>query len=172
RIGQLRWGLVPSWAKDDKSGGKMINIRAETLTDKPSFRRLLSSRRCVIPADGFYEWRNRGGSKQPMRILMRDGGIFSLAGIYDIWVDTDGKKLATCAIITTEPNDLTAEIHNRMPVILRPEDVGLWLERSIHDIDILAKLLKPFGAEKMKAYPVSTKVGNVRNDSKDLIDEA
>ncbi|AIQ12807.1 SOS response-associated peptidase [Paenibacillus durus] len=171
RIGQLRWGLVPSWAKDDKSGSKMINIRAETLTVKPSFRRLLSSRRCVIPADGFYEWRNQGSSKQPMRILMRDGGIFSMAGIYDIWVDADEKKLATCAIITTEPNDLTAQIHNRMPVILRPEDVDRWLDRSNHDVDGLAKLLKPFDAEKMKAYPVSTKVGNVRNDSKDLLDE-
>ncbi|MDT3426379.1 putative SOS response-associated peptidase YedK [Paenibacillus forsythiae] len=171
RIGQLRWGLVPSWAKDDKSGGKMINIRAETLTSKPSFRRLLSSRRCVIPADGFYEWQNLGSAKQPMRILMRDGSVFSMAGIYDIWVDTEGKKLATCSIITTEPNELTAEIHNRMPVILRPEAVDPWLDRSNQDADRLAKLLKPYDPGEMRAYPVSAKVGNVRNDSRDLIDE-
>ncbi|WP_025702685.1 SOS response-associated peptidase, partial [Paenibacillus forsythiae] len=152
-------------------GGKMINIRAETLTSKPSFRRLLSSRRCVIPADGFYEWQNLGSAKQPMRILMRDGSVFSMAGIYDIWVDTEGKKLATCSIITTEPNELTAEIHNRMPVILRPEAVDPWLDRSNQDADRLAKLLKPYDPGEMRAYPVSAKVGNVRNDSRDLIDE-
>ncbi|BCG59162.1 SOS response-associated peptidase [Paenibacillus sp. URB8-2] len=172
RVGELRWGLVPSWAADDRSGSKMINIRAETLQDKPSFKKLLSSRRCIIPADGFYEWRSQGGSKQPMRIMMRDGCVFSLAGIYDIWVNADGKKLGTCAIITTEPNALTAEIHNRMPVILRPEDENNWLERSNHDVDSLAKLMKPYDASKMRAYPVSAKVGNVRNDSKELLEEA
>lgn len=172
RIGQLRWGLVPAWAADDRSGSKMINIRAETLRDKPSFKKLLSSRRCIIPADGFYEWKNQGGSKQPMRIVMRDGGIFSLAGIYDIWVNTDGAKLGTCSIITTEPNALVAEIHNRMPVILRPEDEASWLERSNQDANSLAQLMKPYDASKMRAYPVSPKVGNVRNDSKELLEEA
>ncbi|MEF2964280.1 SOS response-associated peptidase [Paenibacillus sp. M1] len=171
RLGELRWGLVPSWAKDDKIGSKMINARAETLTEKPAFGRLLSSRRCVIPADGFYEWRQNAGGKQPYRILMRDGGIFSFAGLYDIWTGPEGDKLATCTIITTEPNSLMAEIHNRMPVILRREEEAAWLDRENTDVPSLLKLLKPYGANEMRAYPVSSAVGNVRNDSAELLEE-
>lgn len=171
RLGELRWGLVPSWAKDDKIGNKMINARSETLTEKPAFKRLLSSRRCIIPADGFYEWKQVGKSKQPMRILMKDGGIFSLAGLYDTWVNPEGKKLSTCTIITTEPNSLMADIHNRMPVILRPDDEAEWLNRSNNDGTALTSLLKPYDAEKMRVYPVSQKVGNVRNNTEDLLEE-
>ncbi|WP_339281329.1 SOS response-associated peptidase [Paenibacillus sp. FSL H8-0282] len=171
KLGELRWGLVPSWAKDDKIGSKMINARAESLLDKPSFKRLVSSRRCIIPSDGFYEWKAQGSSKQPMRIVMRDGGIFSMAGLYDIWMDPEGNKLSTCTIITTTPNELMAEIHNRMPVILKPEDEPEWLSRSNQDATSLIKLLKPYDQHQMRAYPVSTAVGNVRNNTKELINE-
>lgn len=168
RLGEMRWGLVPSWAKDDKIGSKMINARAETLTEKPAFQRLISSRRCMIPADGFYEWQQRGGSKQPYRIVMQDEDIFSFAGLFDIWRDAKGDKLATCTIITTEPNSLMADIHNRMPVILRKEDEAEWLDRENTHVPTLLKLLKPYEANKMRAYPVSSAVGNVRNNSADL----
>jgi putative SOS response-associated peptidase YedK len=172
KLGELRWGLVPSWAKDDKIGSKMINARAESLLEKPSFKRLVSSRRCIIPSDGFYEWKVQSSNKQPMRIVMRDGGIFSMAGLYDIWMDPEGNKLSTCTIITTTPNDLMAEIHNRMPVILKPEDETEWLDRGNQDTTSLIKLLKPYDQQLMRAYPVSTAVGNVRNDAKELIEEA
>ncbi|WP_223066725.1 SOS response-associated peptidase [Paenibacillus caui] len=171
RLGVLRWGLVPSWSQDDKIGSKMINARAETLTEKPAFKRLLSSRRCIIPADGFYEWKQEGNKKQPFRILMRDGGIFSLAGLFDIWMGPEGNKLSTCTIITTEPNSLMADIHDRMPVILRPEDEAEWLDRGNNDVLSLKQLLKPYNASKMRAYPVSQMVGNVNNDSRELLAE-
>lgn len=172
RLGQLRWGLVPVWAKDDKIGSKMINARAETAAEKPAFRKLLHSRRCLIPADGFYEWKQEDNGKQPMRILMKDGGLFSFAGLYDIWSDADGNQLSTCTILTTGPNSLMAEIHNRMPVILRPEDEADWLGRDNHDVQSLLKLLKPYDAAAMRAYKVSPAVGNVRNNSEDLLEES
>lgn len=171
RLGELRWGLVPSWAKDQSMGSKMINARAESLADKPSFRQLLASRRCIIPADGFYEWKQEGERKQPYRIMMHDGSVFSFAGLYDIWSDPNGNKLSTCTIITTEPNSLMAGIHNRMPAILRPDDEALWLNRDNTDVHFLKSLLKPYDATKMRAYPVSSAVGNVRNDSRELIEE-
>ncbi|GGF72674.1 putative SOS response-associated peptidase YoqW [Paenibacillus albidus] len=171
RLGELRWGLVPSWAKDDKIGSKMINARAETVAEKPAFKRLLSSRRCLIPSTGFYEWKKEGTHKQPMRILMKDDSIFSLAGLYDTWTDPDGNKLSTSTIITTEPNSLMADIHNRMPVILRPEDEADWLGRDNDDVQSLLGLLKPYQASKMRAYPVDSSVGNVHNNSVDLIQE-
>lgn len=169
RIGQLRWGLVPSWAKDDKNASKLINARAETLLEKPSFKDLISSRRCIIPTDGFYEWKKQPNGKQPMRIVMSDSSIFSMAGLYDIWMDADGKRHSTCTIITTTPNRLMEDIHDRMPVILRPEDEAEWLSRTNNDVQALMTLLKPYDAIKMSAYPVSSTVGNVRNDSQDLI---
>lgn len=172
KLGQLRWGLVPSWANDDKNGSKMINARAETLLEKASFKRLLTSRRCIIPADGFYEWKQQDGGKQPMRIMLRNGSIFSMAGLYDIWMDASGNKLSTCTIITTEPNSLMADIHNRMPVILSPEAEPHWLDRSNQDVPSLISLLRPYDAAQMTAYPVSSAVGNVRNDYKQLIQEA
>lgn len=171
RVGELRWGLVPSWAKDQKMGSKMINARAETLLEKASFKRLVSNRRCIIPSDGFYEWKKQGSSKQPMRIVMRDGDIFSMAGLYDIWIDPEGKKLSTCTIITTTPNSLMADIHDRMPVILGRDDESAWLSRNNHDEAALMALLRPYESSKMHAYPVSPAVGNVRHDSKELIEE-
>lgn len=171
RLGELRWGLVPFWAKDEKIGSKMINARAETVAEKPAFKRLLKSKRCIIPADGFYEWKKDGTSKQPYRILMSDGSLFSFAGLYDTWEDPEGKKLSTCTIITTTPNSLMVDIHDRMPVILRPEDEADWLGRDNDDVESLLKLLKPYDAAKMRAYKVPSAVGNVRNNSKDLLED-
>jgi len=171
RLGELRWGLVPSWAKDDKSSGKMINARAETLLEKASFKRLIRTRRCIVPADGFYEWQQQDSKKQPMRIVMQDGGIFSMAGLYDIWTNPEGKKISTCTIITTTPNQLMENIHDRMPVILRAEDEEEWLSRENQETPSIIKLLKPYSAAKMRAYPVAATVGNVRNDDSELIKE-
>jgi len=174
RIGQLRWGLVPSWAQDEKIGYKMINARAETLMDKPAFRNLVARKRCIIPADGFYEWKQSasGKGKQPMRIMMKSGELFSFAGLYDMWEQPDGKKLATCTIITTKPNEIVADIHDRMPVILKPEDEHLWLDREHYDADLLLSLLVPYEASEMKAYPVSNIVGHAKNDVPACIEEA
>ncbi|MDQ0719829.1 putative SOS response-associated peptidase YedK [Paenibacillus sp. W4I10] len=171
RLGSLRWGLVLTWAKDDKIGNKMINARAETLAEKPAFKRLISSKRCIIPTNGFYEWRKEGTVKTPLRILMKDDRLFSLAGLYDTWTDPDGKKLSTCTIITTEPNNLMEDIHNRMPVILRPEDEAEWLGRDNDDVQSLLGLLKPYQASEMRAYEVPKEVGNVRNNNEGLINE-
>ena len=170
RLGALRWGLVPNWAKDEKIGNKMINARAETLTEKPAFKRLISSKRCIIPCSGFYEWKKDGPVKQPMRILMKDDSIFSLAGLYDTWIDPEGNKLSTCTIITTEPNSLMADIHDRMPVILRPQDEADWLNKE-SDKESVLRRLRPHEADEMIAYKVDSAVGNVRNNNEELIKE-
>ena len=170
RLGYLRWGLVPSWANDDKIGNKMINARAETLAEKPAFKRLVSSKRCIIPTNGFYEWRKTGSGKQPMRILMKDDSIFSLAGLYDTWISPDGNKLSTCTIITTNPNSLMADIHDRMPVILHPQDEAVWLNKDSDKESVLG-LLRPYDADEMRAYKVDFAVGNVRNNNEELIKE-
>ncbi|WP_139492904.1 SOS response-associated peptidase [Brevibacillus dissolubilis] len=169
RIGQLKWGLVPFWAKDEKIGYKMINAKSETIREKPAFKRLFTRKRCIIPADGFYEWKQTGDGKQPMRIMLTDGGLFSMAALYDTWENPDGQQLHTCTVITTKPNDIVADIHDRMPVILRPEDEAIWLDRENADEDLLQSLLVPYESSKMKAYPVSTMVGNVRNDVPECI---
>ena len=160
------WGLIPSWAKDPAIGSRMINARAETLAEKPSFRTALSRRRCLIPADGFYEWQDSmgdlvGGKKSPrtpMHIRLRDGGLFAFAGLWDEWHAPDGSPLRSCTVITTAPNAVTAPIHDRMPVILRPEDEALWLDLSISDSSTLLTLLTPYPADAMEAYAVSRQV--------------
>ncbi|MBO8162155.1 MAG: SOS response-associated peptidase [Brevibacillus sp.] len=172
RIGQLKWGLVPSWAKDGKIGYKMINARAETLGEKPAFRNLIARKRCIIPADGFYEWKREGKGKQPMRITLSDGNPFAFAGLYDTWISPDGQKVSTCTIITTRPNELVARIHDRMPVILRPEDEEVWLDRDRCDPDLIRTLLVPYDAAAMRAYPVPSLVGNPQNDIPECIEEA
>lgn len=171
RIGLLKWGLVPSWSRDERSAAGMINARAETLMTKAAFKRLLPTRRCILPADGFYEWKQEEGGKRPMRIVLREGGLFSLAGLYDIWTDSEGRKISSCTIITTSPNELMSSIHHRMPVILRPEDEQSWLDRNNRDIPRLLEMLKPFEDGRLRAYPVSPAVGSVKNDSPELIRE-
>ncbi|OKP91217.1 hypothetical protein A3844_05150 [Paenibacillus helianthi] len=169
RMGMLKWGLIPSWAKDPTKG--TINARAETLLEKPSFTIPFLRKRCLIPADSFFEWETTPTGKQPMRFLLKSEAIFSFAGIYDTWTAPDGKKISSFAIITSEPNSLVKKIHNRMPVILKPEDEATWLDRTLQDPTTLMSLLQPYPAEVMMAYPVSAEVGNVKNDSPNCIKE-
>lgn len=171
RIGELRWGLIPSWAKDAKQGFQLINARAESLQEKPSFQKLLVRKRCMIPADSFYEWKQTEKGKQPMRIQRKDEKPFAFAGLFDTWIQPDGQKLHTCTIITTRPNEVVAPIHPRMPVILREEDESLWLDREFQDVDKLQSLLVPYDAERMRAYPVTKAVGSVKNDEPECIRE-
>ncbi|CAG7641637.1 SOS response-associated peptidase [Paenibacillus allorhizosphaerae] len=170
RFGELRWGLVPSWAKDDKSAARMINARSESAGEKPSFRPLLKSKRCIIPADGFYEWSRSGATKQPFRITLQDGGLFGMAALYDTWLMPAGEKLHTCTILTTEANELIRGIHERMPVILDREGERLWLDRGIREERKLLPLLVPYPADKMRMYEVNPKVGRVQYDAPDCIE--
>lgn len=167
----LRWGLIPSWAKEESVGSRMINARAETLAEKPSFKRLLHGRRCLIVADGFYEWRQEPGakSKTPQYITLKDHEPFAFAGLWDSWRAPDGRQLRTCTIITTEPNELVASIHNRMPAILPRAARDLWLDPTLKDEQALLPLLTAYNAAEMTARPVSRQVNDPRYDSAELI---
>lgn len=165
----LRWGLIPGWAKEESIGSRMINARAETLAEKPSFKRLLHSRRCLIVADGFYEWKKAAKGKTPMYITMKDHEPFGFAGLWDLWKAPDGRQLRTCTIITTEPNSLMAEIHNRMPVILAREARDLWLDPEMKDEQALTSILRPYPAEHLTAREVSKLVNSPTIDSAELI---
>lgn len=166
----FRWGLIPSWAKDINIGARMINARSETVAEKPSFRAAFKRRRCLIPADGFYEWQKLNGGKQPMFIHPAEGEKrpFALAGLWEVWRDPDGSALQSCTILTTKPNELIAPIHNRMPVIIEEEDYDLWLHPEPNP-ELGLHLLRPYPAEKMTAYPVSTLVNNPRNETPECI---
>jgi putative SOS response-associated peptidase YedK len=165
----VRWGLVPSWAKDEKIGARMINARGETVAEKPSFRSAVKSRRCLIPADGFYEWVRTDEGKQPHFIHFSDGGPFALAGLWERWNKGGGGPLDTCTIITTTPNDLIADLHDRMPVILPPGHFTEWLEPAPLTPKRLQDLLVPHPPEGMEAYPVSTYVNKPVNDGPECI---
>ena len=167
-----KWGLVPFWAKDPKIGSRMINARAETLASKPAFRDAYQHKRCIIIADGFYEWKKspEGKTKTPMYITVNSGAPFAFAGLWDTWKQPDGNRLKTCTIITTEPNALMADIHNRMPVILPPTAYDLWLDADTTEPEVLNGLLVPFPAEAMSAHPVSNTVNSVRNEGRTCID--
>ena len=165
----MRWGLVPSWAKDASIGNKMINARAETLAEKPSFKVALSRRRCIIPADGFYEWKKIGTAKQPMYIHTKTDELFGFAGLWEEWRSTDGETIRTCTIITVSPNAVLSEIHNRMPAILRKEDEAAWLHRETTEIEEILPLLQPFPDEEVDAYPVSKRVNAATGDEADFI---
>ncbi|WP_168121937.1 SOS response-associated peptidase [Paenibacillus sp. HB172176] len=173
RMGELSWGLVPPWADDPKIGSGMINARAETAAAKPAFKDALKRKRCLIPADGFYEWQeieqNGKKRKQPMRVVAKDRSIFSLAGLYETWQSPGGDKLSSCTILTTTPNELMKPIHDRMPVIVHERDEALWLDRSVQDPARLERLLAPYPSHELEAYPVEAAVGNVRNDDASLI---
>lgn len=171
RIGRLQWGLIPSWAKDAKIGSSLINARAETLMDKPSFRKALLHKRCLIPADGFYEWKKTPKGKQPLRFTLKSKEIFAMAGIYDSWMSPDGHRVNSCSIITTAPNRLVEDVHDRMPVILRPEYEALWLDRGLSQAGELLPLLVSYDPDAMTAYPVHAMVGNVKNDVSTCIEE-
>ena len=162
----VRWGLVPFWAKDLSIGSKMINARAEGIAEKPAFRAAFKARRCLVPADGFYEWQKVDGGKQPMLIRLRSKSTFAFAGLWEVWRSPEG-PVETCTIVTTEPNAVTAPIHNRMPVILEPADYDRWLDPSQPDAQAL---LRPCPDDWLEAYPVSTRVNTPRNDTADLIE--
>jgi putative SOS response-associated peptidase YedK len=161
---QMRWGLIPHWASDPKIGAKMINARAESAADKPGFSEPLRKRRCLIPADGFYEWQRHNGSKQPYCFTMMDDAPFSFAGLWDGWRAPDGQWIRTCSILTTTPNALLADVHDRMPVILSHDNYELWLDPGFSDVPTLVDLLKPFDADAMRKFKVGTKVNAVAND--------
>jgi putative SOS response-associated peptidase YedK len=171
KVDFFSWGLVPSWAKDRSIGHKTINARAETLADKPMFRSALRRRRCIIPADGFYEWKRNpdGKTKTPLYITLKAGRPFAFAGLWEIWHDPGGSVLPTFTIITTPPNDLMKTIHDRMPAILRPEDYHAWLEPAERDPADLQPLLAPYPADEMEARPVSRLVNNPRHEAPDCI---
>jgi putative SOS response-associated peptidase YedK len=159
----LRWGLIPSWSRDAAIGNKLLNARAETVAEKPSFRSAFKKRRCVLPASGFYEWQKQGiGRKQPYFIRPGDGGVFAFAGLWESWHDPEGEIFETCTIITTTANELMRPIHDRMPVILDPTLEGQWLDSGASG-DALHSLLLPYASERMQTDPVSTWVNNVKN---------
>jgi len=160
----IRWGLVPSWAKDPSKGAAMINARSETAAIKPAFSDALRFRRCLIPADGFYEWQKVGRAKQPYCFEVKRGELFSFAGLWETWNDPNGKALETCSILTTTANALTAPVHDRMPVILDPQGYDLWLDPGTTDTAAISKFLKPFDAQLMSCFPVSSRVNQPAND--------
>lgn len=167
----FRWGLIPSWAKDASISNRMINARAETVTEKPSFRTAIKKRRCLIPADGFYEWKSssEGKSKIPYYIRLSSADVFAFAGLWDTWASPDGTLIKSCTIITTQPNELVASIHHRMPVIIPQEAHLKWLEPNEINPQIISDLLVPFPADQMEAYPVTRAVNDPKVDSPSLI---
>lgn len=167
----MRWGLVPPWSKDLSTGHQMINARSETCTEKVSFKQPLERRRCLIPADGFYEWMKSGSgkstTKQPYLFTMNDESAFAFAGIWDTWKSPEGRVVESCSIITTSPNELTKDVHNRMPVILPPEQYDLWLDPGFSNLQELSSMLKPYDAKQMKKVPVSSRVNSPANDDEE-----
>jgi len=171
RVDFYNWGLIPFWAKDPKIGNRMINARAETLAEKPSFRGSFKYKRCLVLTDGFYEWRKEPGTKTktPIYLRMKNQEPFAFAGLWDIWNSSDGSEIRTFTIITTEPNQLVEKIHNRMPVILPHNAYSEWLQEGENDPSLLNSFLHPYPAEEMEAYPVSRYVNSPQNDSPECI---
>jgi len=161
-----RWGGLPQWAKDEHSSYSMINAKAETIEEKPTYREPFKHKRCLIPADGFYEWKKAGTKKVPFRFTRKDGNLFAFAGLYDEW-EHEGKHVLSCTIITTRANELVSKVHDRMPVILEEKYEKAWLENS--KLGILKRMLQPYPADKMESTQVSDKVNSPRNDSKGIL---
>lgn len=169
RLGTFRWGLIPSWAKDQKIGYKMINARAETAAEKPSFRHAFKKKRCLIPANAFYEWKKGENGKIPMLIHLGGGELFAFAGLWESWESPEGEVIHSCTILTTQPNAVMADIHDRMPVILAKEAEKIWLDPNIQDPELLQELIKPYDSEELEAYEVSGAVNSPRNKGQELI---
>jgi len=163
KLSAVRWGLIPHWSKDEKIGYKLINARAETVKEKPSFRDAFKSRRCLIPATGFFEWKHESRMKQPYFIKMKNGGLFALAGLWESWQNPEGKTIDSCTIITTDANGIVGKIHDRMPVIIPNQSYGLWLSSAGNGNSFL-EYLKPYDPFKMTAYTVSSMVNQVKNE--------
>jgi putative SOS response-associated peptidase YedK len=171
RLALLYWGLVPSWAKEKSIGARIINARGETLREKPSFRSAFRRRRCLVLADGYYEWQKLPDGKQPHFIRMRSGQPFAMAGLWESWAEPDAEKpLESVAIVTTSPSEMLARVHDRMPVILPPAQYDFWLDRKNEDVESLCLLLVAYPEEEMEVVPVSKRVNNSRNDGPDLIE--
>jgi putative SOS response-associated peptidase YedK len=166
----LKWGLIPAWAKDAAIGSQMIMARADTVADKPAFRDAFRRRRCLIVADGFYEWQKTNGKKQPYFIGLKDQNPFAFAGLWEQWKNPEDDVVESCALITTDANDIVRPIHDRMPVILQPKDYETWLDLENQDTMALQKLLQPYPGEAMMAYPVSPFVNNPRNEASRCVD--
>jgi putative SOS response-associated peptidase YedK len=166
----LHWGLIPFWAKDPGMGGRLINARSETVAEKPAFRAAFRRRRCLVVADGFYEWQKQNGGKQPFFIHLRTSRPFAFAGLWELWEGPDAGVIESCTLLTTQPNDLLRPIHNRMPVILHPKDYDLWLDPELQQTDLLQPLLHPYPSEEMDAYPVSRWVNSPGNDDPSCIE--
>ncbi|MDZ8078268.1 MAG: SOS response-associated peptidase [Nostoc sp. DcaGUA01] len=166
---QLHWGLIPSWAKDPGMGAKLINARAETVAEKPAFRSAFKHRRCLVLADGFYEWQRQQGKKQPFYFRLQDGKPFAFAGLWERWHSPAKEEIISCTILTTSANELLQPIHERMPVILESQDYDLWLDSQVQTPQTLQQLLRPYPAPAMTAYPVSTIVNNSRHNSPECI---
>jgi len=164
KLSMLLWGLISAWVQDPAKSTKPINAKSETVAEKPMFREAFKRRRCLIPADGFYEWKQEDGRKQPVYIRMKDGDPFAFAGLWEHWEGKEGQTIESCTILTTEPNDLLSQIHNRMPVILAQKDYEQWLNLDLHDIAHLNPLLQPYPADSMTAFPVNLRVNNPRHD--------
>jgi putative SOS response-associated peptidase YedK len=165
----LKWGLIPSWAKDPSIGSRMINARSETVDVKPAFRTALKHRRCIIPANGFYEWREVSGKKHPLYVKLKSNDLMMFAGLWDHWKSPEGEVIESCTILTTTTNDLIKPLHDRMPVILEPKDIDLWLDHQVADPEQLKPLFKPYFSEHMEMHPVSDLVNSPRNETSDLI---
>ena len=170
-LSYFRWGLIPFWARDPKIGYRMINAKAETITEKPSYKNAFRRKRCLVLSDGFFEWKKVGEKEKiPYRILLKEESLFSMAGIWDSWKNEEGEFINSFSIITTGPNDLMKNIHDRMPVILHPADESKWLGDTAPDV--LLEFLRPFPAEKMTAYPVSKLVNSPVNDRPEILEPA
>ena len=169
RLEALKWGLVPFWAKDLKKLKPMINARMETLVEKPTFRAALSRRRCLIPADGFFEWKKESGTKVPLHIRMRDKSLFAFAGLFDQWKSPEGEVLETCAIITVPAGGWITEVHDRMPAILKAEDEEHWLDTNIKEPARILSMLGPYPADQMEAIVVSPAVNSPKKDSPECV---
>ena len=170
RGGFMRWGLVPWWAKNASIGNRMINARTETVAQKPAFRDALRRRRCLVLADGFYEWQRAGNARRPMRVVMRTGEPFAFAGLWSVWKDPDGNRIPSCAIITTAANDLLRPVHDRMPVVLPKEMEEFWLDPTVDDPNMLASVLAPYSDDAMDVYEVSALVNSAANDGPEVIE--
>jgi putative SOS response-associated peptidase YedK len=166
----VQWGLIPSWSDDPKIGNKLINARAETITEKASFKNAFKKRRCLIVADGFYEWQKTGQRKTPVYIRLKSGKPFGFAGLYDTWTSPEGEQITTCTIITTEANDVMKPIHSRMPVIIPKDSEDLWLSPEIKDSEVLLDMLRPYPSEEMETHPVSNMVNSPANNTPECIE--
>ena len=166
----MRWGLIPYWAKDIKIGYSTFNARAEEIDTKPAFREAFRQRRCLVPLDGFYEWKKTAAGKQPYAIGLAGGRLMAMAGLWETWRSPEGERVRSCTIVTTTPNELCAQLHDRMPVVLKPEAWPAWLGEEQADPGHLKALLAPYPGDDMISWPVSARVGNVKNNDPSLIE--